>query len=171
MAAEVIVKPMHPGDWDAVAVIYRDGIETGDATFENEVPGFEEWDRTHHLQELRFVALDLEGTVVGFISAAPISPRPAYRGVIEHSLYVALSHHGRGIGRRLLEHFIEESEEAGYWTIQTGIFPENEVSLALHRSCGFRDLGIRRHVGHHRGRWRDVALLERRSRVVGVPPS
>ena len=161
---------MHPDDWDAVAVIYQQGIDTGDATFETDVPDYREWDHAH-LAELRFVAIDDENTVVGFISASPTSARPAYRGVIEHSVYVASACQGRGIGRQLLEHFIEESEKAGYWTIQTGIFPENEVSLALHRSCGFRDLGTRRQVGRHHDIWRDVIVLERRSPRVGISPS
>lgn len=169
MSAEgVAVRPMRASDWSDVAVIYRAGIDTGDATFETDVPEYEVWD-SGHLSDLRLVAVDDADRPIGFIAASQVSNRQVYRGVIEHSVYVHPDHQARGVGRALLEAFIRASEKAGYWTIQTGIFPENETSLALHRACGFRDLGIRHHVGRHHGRWRDVVVLERRSPTVGGP--
>jgi phosphinothricin acetyltransferase len=161
----VEVRPLRPADWPAVAAIYAEGIATGDATFETGVPAWERWD-AGHLADHRFVA-ELEDTVVGWIAASPVSTRSAYAGVVEHSVYVAGSARGRGVGRLLLAALIGSTERGGIWTVQTGIFPENEPSLALHRSAGFRVLGVRERPGQLRGRWRDVVVLERRSAVTG----
>jgi L-amino acid N-acyltransferase YncA len=162
----VIVEPMRPGDWPAVREIYEQGIATGDATFETEAPPWEDWE-VGHLNECRLVARDGD-RVVGWAALSPASHRPVYRGVADLSVYVAETERGSGVGRALLERLIEESERAGIWTLQTGVFPENEASLALHRSCGFRAVGIRERIGQQAGRWRDVVLLERRSAVTGV---
>jgi L-amino acid N-acyltransferase YncA len=155
---------MAADDWPAVAAIYRHGIETGDATFETEVPSWEDWDMAHLPQ--RIVAR-LDGDVVGWAALPPMSDRSAYRGVAWDSVYVEPGAQGRGIGRLLLERLIRESEAAGIWTLQAGIFPENHASLALHGRCGFRVVGVRERLAQREGRWRDVVLLERRSRVVG----
>jgi phosphinothricin acetyltransferase len=156
---------MRPEDWPAVAVIYAQGVATGNATFETEVPSWERWDGTH-LPAHRLVA-ELDGTVVGWTAVSPVSTRCAYAGVVEHSVYVDEAVRGRGVGRQLLAALSESTERAGIWTIQTGIFPENEPSLALHRSAGFRVLGVRERPGQLGGRWRDVVVLERRSAVAG----
>lgn len=158
-------RPMRPEDWPAVAAVYAEGIATGNATFETDVPAYEQWDGGH-LAGHRFVA-ELDGTVVGWVAASPVSTRCAYAGVAEHSVYVAGSARGRGVGRLLLAALIDSTERGGIWTLQTGIFPENEPSLALHRSAGFRVLGVRERPGRLAGRWRDVVVLERRSTVAG----
>jgi L-amino acid N-acyltransferase YncA len=163
--AAAAIRAMRPGDWTAVAAIYAEGIATGDATFETEVPSWERWDAAH-LPAHRFVA-ELDGRVVGWTAVSPVSGRPVYAGVVEDSIYVAGSARGRGVGRALLAALVESTERAGIWTIQTGIFPENESSLALHEAAGFRVLGVRERPGQLRGRWRDVVLLERRSAVAG----
>ena len=136
----------------------------GDATFETEVPAFAAWDAAHH-PELRLVALEA-GEVVGFAVLAPVSARAVYAGVAESSVYVAAAAHGRGVGRALMEELIRRSERAGIWTIQTGIFPENAASLALHERVGFRIVGVRERLGRREGVWRDVVMLERRSGAV-----
>lgn len=156
---------MLASDWPAVARIYREGIETGDATFETEVPGWDDWDRGH-LDTCRLV-VEIDGDVVAWAALSPVSPRHVYRGVAEPSIYVGAEARGRGVGKALLASLIEASEEAGIWTLQTGVFPENEGSVALHESQGFRVVGTRERVGEHHGRWRDVLLLERRSGRVG----
>jgi phosphinothricin acetyltransferase len=156
---------MRPEDWPAVREIFEQGIATGDATFETEAPSWEDWDAAH-LVECRLVARDGE-RVMGWTALSPVSHRAVYRGVVELSVYVAADSRGRGVGRALLERLIHESEGAGIWTLQTGVFPENEASLALHRSCGFRVVGVRERIGQQAGRWRDVVFLERRSPVVG----
>jgi phosphinothricin acetyltransferase len=153
-------------DWGAVAAVYRAGIATGNATFETDVPPYEAWDADHH-RELRLVAVDDSANVVGWVAASPASDRCAYAGVVEHSVYVDPRHQGRGIGRLLLGALIEASEAAGIWTLQSGVFPENTASLALHRSCGFRVVGTRERVGQLDGTWRDVMWLERRSDRTG----
>jgi phosphinothricin acetyltransferase len=153
-------------DWGAVAAVYRAGIATGNATFETDVPPYEAWDADHH-RELRLVAVDDSANVVGWVAASPASDRCAYAGVVEHSVYVDPRHQGRGIGRLLLGALIEASEAAGIWTLQSGVFPENAASLALHRSCGFRVVGTRERVGQLDGTWRDVMWLERRSDRTG----
>ena len=141
--------------------IYEQGIAGGQATFENEAPSWEDWDRTH-LEDHRVVALR-DGEVVGSAALSPVSERCVYAGVAENSVYVADSAQGRGVGKALLDELIARAERNGIWTIQTGIFPENEASLALHERCGFRVVGTRERLGQHGGVWRDVVLMERRS--------
>jgi phosphinothricin acetyltransferase len=153
-----------PEHWPDVARIYAEGIATGDATFETDVPSWERWD-TGHLREHRFVALS-DGAVVGWIAVGPVSDRCVYGGVVEDSVYVAEDARGRGVGRVLLEALVASTEAAGIWTIQTGIFPENEASVALHRRVGFEIVGRRKRLGKLHGVWRDVLFLERRSEIV-----
>jgi L-amino acid N-acyltransferase YncA len=152
---------MRADDWPAVRAIYEEGIATGDATFETEVPAWEAWDAAH-LREHRLVAT-LDEVIIGWAAVIPVSDRCVYGGVAEHSVYVSASARGRGVGRQLLEALIASTEDAGIWTLQSGIFPENTASLRLHQACGFRVVGTRERIGHHHGRWRDVILLERRS--------
>jgi phosphinothricin acetyltransferase len=160
------VEPMADADWPAVRAIYEQGIETGNATFQTEVPLWNEWDR-EHLAACRFVAR-VARDVVGWAALAQISGRCVYGGVAEVSVYVAKATRGLGVGKALLEALVAESERAGIWTLQAGIFPENRVSLILHENCGFRVVGVRERLGQMGGVWRDVVLLERRSTVVGV---
>lgn len=160
------IREMTPADWPVVARIYEEGIATGHATFETDVPDWESWDEGHH-EECRLV-MEWEGQVVAWAALSPVSRRHVYRGVAEHSIYVAPEVRGRGVGRLLLRALIESAEEAGFWTLQTSIFPENEASVFLHTSEGFRILGTRERVGRHHGTWRDTVLMERRSRVVGA---
>jgi len=161
------IAPMTTADGSAVLAIYATGIATGDATFQTEVPGWEEWDAAH-LETPRLVARHQTRDLVGWCALSPVSRRAVYAGVAEVSVYVAAAARGRGVGRALLEAMCRASEEAGLWTLQAGIFPENAPSLALHEACGFRVLGVRERVGRHLGRWRDVVLMERRSRRVGL---
>jgi phosphinothricin acetyltransferase len=163
--AAVTVRALRPDDWPAVAAIYGQGIATGNATFETEVPSWADWDRAH-LPDHRLVA-ELGRRVAGWAAVSPVSSRCVYAGVVENSVYIAEDARGRGVGRLLLRALADSTERAGIWTIQTGIFPENEPSLALHRAAGFRELGIRERPGRLHGRWRDVVLLERRSAVTG----
>lgn len=158
---------MTPADWPAVGAIYQEGIETGDATFETAVPGWDAWDAAH-LPDHRWVARDGEGSILGWVAVTPYSRRAVYAGVVEESVYVAASAQGRGVGRALLEALIGSTEAAGIWTLQAGIQAENAASLALHERVGFRRVGRRERIGRDAtGRWRDVWLLERRSPSVG----
>ena len=151
---------MQPADWPAVEVIFAEGIATRVATFETAVPSSEEWD-ARHLSAHRFVA-ELDGEVVGWVACVPYSSRAAYRGVAEESVYVAERARGRGIGRALLERLIQSGRAGGLWTLQAGIFRENEPSLALHRALGFREIGVRERIGELDSVWRDIVLLELR---------
>jgi L-amino acid N-acyltransferase YncA len=160
----VSVVPLEPEHWRDVARIYADGIATGNATFETEVPTWERWDEAH-LAEHRLVAVD-GGRVVGWVAVSPVSQRCVYGGVVENSVYVDASARGRGVGRLLLERLAASTEAAGIWTIQTGIFPENEASVRVHERVGFRVVGRRERLGKLHGVWRDVLFLERRSDVV-----
>jgi L-amino acid N-acyltransferase YncA len=155
------IRDLRPADWPEVASIYAEGIETGDATFETEVPDWEAWDAAHSAEH-RLVAVE-DGRVVGWAALSPVSDRRCYAGVAEHSVYVAAAARGRGVGSTLLRALIESTERGGIWTLQSGIFPENEASVALHTACGFRVVGVRERLGRRDGVWRDVLLLERRS--------
>ncbi|MEV6596961.1 N-acetyltransferase family protein [Actinoplanes sp. NPDC051346] len=159
---EIRLAPMTAEHADAVLAIFAAGIASGDSTFETRPPSWEAFDAAR-LPGHRFVALDADGTVTGWVACSAVSARPVYAGVVEHSLYVRPDRGGRGIGRALLEALIASTEAAGIWTIQSGIFPENTASLALHHRCGFRVIGTRERVGRHHGQWRDVILVERRS--------
>lgn len=155
------IRPLVADDWPDVERIYREGIATREATFETEPPGWEEFD-AGRLEDLRFVAVDAE-RVVGWAALSPTSRRECYAGVAEHSVYVAADRRGEGIGRVLLETLLAAADEAGLWTVQTSIFPENEASLALHERVGFRVVGRRERIAMLDGTWRDTLLLERRS--------
>ena len=157
--------------WPAVREIYREGIATGNATFETQLPSWEKWDGGHR-RDCRLVAMDSshpqEPIVLGWAALSSVSARQVYAGVAEVSVYVTEVARGGGVGKALLEALIRESEAAGIWTLQAGIFPENVASVGLHKSCGFREVGRRSRIGKLGDRWRDVLLLERRSSVAGV---
>jgi L-amino acid N-acyltransferase YncA len=156
----VIVRPLLPSDWPAVAAIFAEGIASGHGTFETTVPAWEDWDAAH-LPEHRFVA-ELDDEVAGWIAVVPYSRRAVYRGVGEESIYVAERARGQGVGRALLSALIASARDGGLWTVQAGIFPENAASLALHRAHGFREVGTRERIGELGGVWRDVVLFELR---------
>jgi L-amino acid N-acyltransferase YncA len=160
------IEAMKPADWPRVRAIYREGIATGNATFEIAVPDWANWEKAHR-PDCRLVAR-LDREIIGWAALSPVSSRCVYGGVGEVSVYLAESVRGQGIGKALLTALIEESEKAGFWTLQAGIFPENVVSIALHRSCGFREVGRRERIGKMNGVWRDTVLMERRSTTVGV---
>jgi len=152
---------------DRVLAIYQAGLNTGQAGFETTAPAWEIWDAAH-LPEHRLVALGPAGRVVGWAAVSEVSSRCVYAGVVEHSVYVDPKTQGRGVGQALLAALIASTENAGIWTIQSGVFPENAASRELHRRAGFREIGIRERVGRHHGVWRDVVMIERRSSRVGT---
>jgi phosphinothricin acetyltransferase len=160
---------MQPGDWEQVRAIYLEGVATGTATFETTAPSWEKWDGGH-LAIPRLVARndDGAGSVAGWAALSVVSGRCVYAGVVDESVYVAAAARGQGVGRALLSALCEAAEAAGLWTMQAGIFPENTASLRLHEACGFRVVGRREKLGQLNGVWRDVMLLERRSRVAGL---
>ena len=157
---------MSPQDWAAVREIYRQGIATGNATFETSVPGWEQWD-AGHLPCCRLLARDGED-VLGWAALSRVSSRAVYAGVAEVSVYVAAQARGHGVGSMLLSALVTASEQNGIWTLQASVFPENQSSIALHRRCGFREVGTRQRIGCREGRWRDTVLMERRSAAVGI---
>jgi L-amino acid N-acyltransferase YncA len=159
----VAIRDLRPGDWPEVSGIYAAGIATRNATFETEVPEWAEWDAAH-LPDHRFVATGGD-EIVGWVALTGYSDRCCYEGVADLSVYVDPTAQGRGVGRALVEQLVASAEGAGIWTIQAGVFPENEASLALHRRCGFRVVGTRERIGQLDGVWRDVVLLERRSGI------
>jgi L-amino acid N-acyltransferase YncA len=173
---EYRIVPMYPEHWPSVREIYAEGIATGNATFETELPDWEKWDG-NHCKNCRLVALERfedsadvalhNAEVLGWAALSPVSSRRVYAGVTEVSIYVAATARERGVGKALLEALVLESEGQGIWTLQAGIFPENALSVRLHQSCGFRRVGVRSRIGKRGGVWRDVLLFERRSAKVG----
>jgi len=157
------IRGLTEADWAAVAAIWADGIATGNATFETEVPSWDEFERTR-LPGHRLVAVD--GEVIGWAALTPTSSRDCYRGVAENSVYVAAAARGRGVGRALLEALLAGADADGIWTVQTSVFPENEASVALHVGVGFRVVGRRERIATLNGVWRDTLFLERRSPIV-----
>ncbi|MEU9993891.1 N-acetyltransferase family protein [Streptomyces sp. NPDC050848] len=162
MSTSTIVVPLTADHADEVVAIYQAGIDEGNATFETTAPTWEQFDAAK-LPEHRFAALDETGHVLGWVAAAKVSDRCAYAGVVEHSVYVHPRARGRGVASALLKALVESTEAAGIWTVQSGIFPENTASLAVHERAGFRVIGTRERVGRHYGVWRDTVLVERRS--------
>jgi L-amino acid N-acyltransferase YncA len=160
------ITPMQPADWPAVREIYAEGIATGQATFETQLPDWEKWDRSHR-PDCRLIARQGD-RVLGWAALSPVSARSVYSGVAEVSVYVAAAARGSGIGKALLKALIAESELHGIWTLQAGIFPENASSIALHKSCGFHEVGKRQRIAKLGETWRDVLLLERRSPTAGI---
>ena len=163
---DIVIEKMKDQDWPAIKSIYEEGIATGDATFEVDAPDWEQWDKSH-LRDCRLVAKS-GGEIIGWFALSPISDRCVYEGVAEGSLYVKSSARGQGVGKVLLKAAIEESERIGIWTLQSGTFPENTASIAMQKACGFREVGIREKIGCMNGKWRDVILMERRSKSVGI---
>jgi phosphinothricin acetyltransferase len=159
---EVLIRNFRREQWPRVRTIYAQGIASGHATFETGVPSWEQWDQGH-LQECRLIAA-LDEEVVGWAALSPVSGRAVYRGVAEVSVYVESGARSMGIGTKLLLHLIEASEDAGIWMLQASLFPENEASLRLHLTCGFRIVGRRERIAKHHGVWRDTLLIERRSK-------
>ncbi len=162
----LLIKEMCESHWPEVAQVYKQGIITGFATFEKEVPSYEQWNK-NHLSNCRIVAYR-DDKIIGWAALSPVSGRSVYRGVAEVSVYVAESERGSGVGRLLMEELITSSEKEGFWTLQSGIFPENKNSIKLHEKTGFRFIGKREKIGRLDGIWKDNLLFERRSEIVGV---
>jgi len=156
------IRALDESDWPQVAAAYADGIRTGNATFETEPPTREAFASSHSLT----LVCEIDGRVAGWAGLSPKSSRCCYRGVAENSVYVAEWARGRGVGRALMDELVARSEADGIWTLEAGVFPENEASVALHLACGFRIVGVRERLGELEGVWRDVLLLERRSQTV-----
>jgi phosphinothricin acetyltransferase len=162
----IVFRPMKKDDWISVAEIYRQGIESGNATFQRDIPTWDEWNQGH-INTCRIV-VSIDNEIAGWAALTPVSGRCVYSGVAEVSVYVSNQFKGQKIGTRLLERLISESEKEGYWTLQASIFPENKASLKIHYNLGFRNVGFREKIGKMNDIWRDTILLERRSKKAGI---
>jgi len=158
------IRQMRSSDWSAVAEIYKEGIATGMATFETEIPSWKQWDE-NHLDSCRWVATN-QGKILGWAALSGVSSRCVYGGVAEVSVYVAAMARGNKVGEQLLKKLITDSEKQGYWTLQSGIFPENLASIKLHEKLGFRKIGYREKIGQLAGVWLDNILMEKRSKTI-----
>ena len=161
-----MIRELHDNDAAAVLDIYRQGLDTGEASFETEPPDWTGWQQKYH--DFCRLVFEQEGRVLGWAALAPVSARHCYRGVAEVSIYVATAAAGRGIGSQLMAAIVDASEANGIWTLYSSIFPENESTRRLHLKHGFREVGIRERIARRDGRWRDTLILERRSQKVGV---
>jgi len=166
VAANMIFSEITADNFDIVGKIYGEGIKTGLATFESQVPSWEKWDQSH--LEFGRITLEKEGQILGWAALSSVSDRCVYGGVAEVSVYVAATARGRGVGEKLLNQLVLESEENGIWTLQSGIMTENYGSIRLHEKCGFRKIGYREKVARLDGEWKDNTLMERRSKKVGI---
>ncbi len=160
LPGDVTVRAMVDSDWDAVREIYREGIATGNATFETTVPPTEALE-INWLPKHRWIA-EIKGKVVGWAALSAVSTRDFYRGVAENSVYVGSEFRGRGVGKTLMYKQVTEADSAGLWTLQTSIFPENRAGIGLHHASGYRTVGLRERTAQQSGVWRDTVLLERR---------
>ncbi len=164
MIESITIRPFIKEDWTSVSKIYAEGIATGIATFETEVPTWKQWHKKF-IETCRLVAIH-KNEVVGFAMLSLVSKREVYKGVAEVSIYITSQQQGKGVGKVLLEALINASETHEFWTLQAGIFTENEASIALHQACGFRRIGKREKIGQLYGQWKDNILLERRSKKI-----
>ncbi|MEA4919453.1 MAG: N-acetyltransferase family protein [Clostridiaceae bacterium] len=161
------IEELNPSDWPQMAAIYLDGIQTKLATFQTEIPTWEQWDKNH--SPLCRLAAKNGETVLGWAALSPVSSRSVYSGVVEVSIYVGGQYKHQGVGLSLMTELIRKSEEAGFWTLQSSIIRENSASQALHAKCGFRTIGIREKIGRmDNGKWHDTVLMERRSKKTGI---
>ena len=160
------LREMTSSDWTSVAEIYKQGIETGNATFQQTIPSWDEWNKSH-ISTCRLI-IEVDNEVTGWAALSAVSSRPVYAGIAEVSVYVGSKYRGQQIGTKLLEAIISESESKGFWTLQAGIFPENQASIAIHKKAGFREIGYREKVGKMKDVWRSTVLLERRSTIIGI---
>lgn len=164
----IIIREMQPSDWQAVATIYQEGMDTNLATFQTECPTYEAWDAAH-LRGCRLVAVSGGASIAGWAALSTVSSRRVYAGVAEISVYIKADQRGKGIGLLIMGALVSESEKNGIWTLQSGIMSNNLASIRLHERCGFRMIGTRERIGCDRdGVWRDTVLMERRSRYVGI---
>jgi len=161
-----MIRSLHDKDAESVLEIYRQGLATGEASFETQAPDWPAWQKKYH----PFCRLVWEesAAVQGWAALAPVSPRACYRGVAEVSIYVAVDRLGRGIGNALMAALVEASEREGIWTLYSSVFPENRATVKLHLRHGFREVGLRERIAQRDGRWRDTLILERRSSKVGI---
>lgn len=167
MGMKLVIRQMKKEDYPKVSEIYSEGIRTNMATFQREVPSYENWDKGH-LEIGRLVTVNQEGEILGWCALSPTSNREVYKGVVEVSIYISEKHRGEKVGTTLLNALIDESEQAGIWTLQSGIFEINEASIALHKKCDFRIVGFREKIGCDiEGIWQNTVLMERRSKIVG----
>jgi phosphinothricin acetyltransferase len=157
---------IHKDHFPEIAEIYRHGLEMGNATFETSIPKWEDWDKGK-LKHSRLAAV-INNTVVGWVALSAVSDRCVYGGVAEVSIYISNDHQGKGIGKALMLKLIEESERNGIWTLQSGMFPENEATVALHKAVDFRIIGYREKIGKLGNTWRDTIMMERRSKTIGI---
>ena len=161
VAVSMKIEVLEKKHYASVSKIYKEGLATGIASFETSIPEWENWDEKF-LKQCRYVAL-IKNEVVAWCSLTSVSKREVYKGVAEDTIYVSKLHQGKGIGKKLLQHLINESEKAGFWTLQAGIFAENKVSIKLHKDYGFRMVGLRKRIAKREEKWHDIALMERRS--------
>ncbi|WP_296381455.1 GNAT family N-acetyltransferase [Winogradskyella sp.] len=166
MKEKLIFRELKETDWEQVSSIYQEGLDTGNATFETNLPDWDSWN-SGHIKECRLIA-EIDNEIVGWAALSPISSRCVYGGVAEVSVYVSSKFSGQKIGTKLLEQLIVESENNGIWTLQAGIFPENKGSIIIHKRLGFRKVGYREKIGKMNGIWRNTFLFEKRSQSLGV---
>ncbi len=163
---KTIVTPLLPEHYEQVKAIYELGMATGLATLETKAPDWPTWD-SKFMKSCRLVAVQQE-RVVGWAALSAVSGRCVYAGVAEDTVYIHPEYKRQGIGKLLLSELVKQSEQADIWTLQAGILNENKASIELHEQCGFRVVGVREKLGQLHGQWRDICLMERRSKVVGV---
>jgi phosphinothricin acetyltransferase len=161
-----MIRNLYNSDAAAVLDIYRQGLDSGEASFETEAPDWETWQAKYH--PFCRLVWEQHDEVRGWAALAPVSARECYRGVAEVSVYVASHCIGQGIGSKLMAKLVEESENNGVWSLYSSIFPENKATLKLHLRHGFRQVGIRERIAQQYGRWRDTLILERRSQNTGL---
>jgi phosphinothricin acetyltransferase len=158
----MLIRPAGPGDAEAIRAIYNDEVTGGTNTFDvNPRTTVEQlaWLDRHRGAHPAVVAVD--GSVVGFGALSAFRSRAAYATTVEDSVYVDRSYRGAGVGRAVLEELLRLAADHGFHSVVARIVGHNEVSIGLHRACGFELVGTEREVGRKHGRWLDVVELQR----------
>ncbi|QRM53543.1 GNAT family N-acetyltransferase [Sinorhizobium sp. BG8] len=160
-----IIRAADSGDIAAFTEIYRESVLNGVASYEIDPPSFEEM-RTRYASITEqgypyIVAVEQTGLILGYAYASAFRTRPAYRWLVEDSIYLAPDARGKGVGKALLADLIRRSTDLGFRQMVAVIGGAHPASIAVHRSAGFEHGGLMKATGFKHGRWLDTVIMQK----------